>query len=77
MLVTQINKVLIIVQQSGSDQIEHVKALINLVFDCFMPEMHDEVVKSQKKKEKKDEKQEEDSKYVSMEPIPKMLTEEQ
>ena len=56
MLVTQINKVLIIVQQSGSDQIEHIKALINLVFDCFMPEMHDEVVKSQKKKEKKDEK---------------------
>jgi len=41
-----------------------------------MPEMHDEVVKSQKKKEKKDEKQEEDSKYVSMEPIPKLLTEE-
>jgi hypothetical protein len=42
-----------------------------------MPEMHDEVVKTQKKKEKKDEKELEDSKYVSMEPIPKMLTEEQ
>ena len=75
MLVTQINKVLIIVQQSGSDQIEHVKALINLVFDCFMPEMHDEVVKAQAQNTESQEN--EDSKYVSMEPIPKMLTEEQ
>jgi hypothetical protein len=76
MLVTQINKILIVIQQSGSDQIEHVKALINLVFDCFLPEMHDEVVKTKQQKEKKEEKQEEDSKYVSMEPIPKILTEE-
>jgi hypothetical protein len=41
-----------------------------------MPEMHDEVFKLQKQKEKRDEKDEEDSKYVSMEPIPKMLSED-
>lgn len=41
-----------------------------------MPEMHDEVVKSQKTKEKRDEKEVEDSKYVSMESIPKILSEE-
>ena len=76
MLVTQINKMLIVVQQSGTDQIEHIKALVNLVFDCFMPEMHDEVVKAQKPKDKRDQTEEEDSKYVSMEHIPKMVAEE-
>lgn len=74
-----------IVQSSGSDFIELIKALVNLVFDCFMPEMQDEVVssaKSAKEKRKttspaadKDNKSLaplEDSEYVQMETIEKL-----
>jgi hypothetical protein len=44
MLVQQINKILVIVQASGVELIEATKSLVNLVFDCFLPEMHEEVI---------------------------------
>ena len=68
--------------------------MVNCVFDCFMPEMQEEVVKVIKERDGKmaataskngrragrsekenDAKDVEDSKYVSMEPIKKIISE--
>jgi hypothetical protein len=45
------------------------KNLVNYVFDCFMPEMQEEVVKKQSsaKGSSKSEENKEESKYVQME----------
>jgi hypothetical protein len=68
--------------------IESAKTMVNCVFDCFMPEMLDEVVKAAKERDAKlaaakragrsqfdDQKEAGDSKYVSMEPILKINSE--
>lgn len=84
LLVQQISKVLALIQHSNMELAEQVKGIVNCVFDCFMPEVHDEVVSVAKAKESKLRKQgkkegppdsvEEESKYVSMEPIRKIST---
>lgn len=86
LLVQQIGKVLALIQHSNMEQVEQVKNIVNCVFDCFMPEMQDEVVRVAKSKESKLHKQgkseaslsegpDAESKYVSMEPITKILPE--
>lgn len=53
MLVQQINKVLHIIQQTGADLVDSAKTMVNCVFDCFMPEMQEEVVQVCKEREAK------------------------
>lgn len=73
MLVQQINKMLVIIQQSNDENLPNVtKSLVNLVFDCFMPEMQQEVIetsqtkksKDKTKKSKDDKALEDDSEFV-------------
>lgn len=52
MLVQQISRVLCIVQQTDMDIDECAKTLLNCAFDCFIPEMQEEVVRAQKQKKK-------------------------
>lgn len=89
MLVQQINQILGIFQQTNLEFIDSTKALVSCVFDCFMPEIQDEVVKVIKEKDRKlegkkgkpvapekDEKgKEEESRYVLMEPVKKITSE--
>lgn len=87
MLVMQISKILRIIQQTNIELIESAKNIVNCVFDCFMTEMYDEVVKGIKQREsklaaahsakdkKEASKEDEESKYVSMEPIQKIASE--
>ena len=58
------------------DMLDVTKFIVNCVFDCFMPEMQEEVVKQIKDKDLKSKEktktksnEEEESKYVQMEPI--------
>ena len=53
MLVQQINQVLAIIQQTNIDLVDSTKTMVNCVFDCFMPEMQEEVVKSIKERDSK------------------------
>ena len=48
MLVQQISRVLCIVQNTEMDIDECAKTLLNCAFDCFIPEMQEEVVRAQK-----------------------------
>lgn len=52
MLVQQLRRVLCIVQQTDMDIDECAKTLLNCAFDCFMPEMQEEVLRAQKQKTK-------------------------
>lgn len=52
MLVQQISRVLCIVQNTEMDIDECAKTLLNCAFDCFIPEMQEEVVRAQKQKKK-------------------------
>jgi len=85
--------VLAIVQQTGIEAVDPVKIMVSCVFDCFMPEMQEEVVKPFKEKEskmagnaskhqkkagrpeKEKDAKEEESRYVLMEPIKKIISE--
>jgi len=82
--------VLAILQQTGADLVDAAKTMVNCVFDCFMPEVQEEVVRVIKERDSKmaaaarragrsekesDAKDPEDSKYVSMEPIKKIVSE--
>lgn len=42
-----------IIQQTNIELIESAKNIVNCVFDCFMTEMYDEVIKGIKQKESK------------------------
>ena len=42
-----------IIQQTNIELIESAKNIVNCVFDCFMTEMYDEVIKAAKQKESK------------------------
>ena len=53
MLVQQISQILGIIQQTNIELIESAKNIVNCVFDCFMTEMYDEVIKAAKLKESK------------------------
>jgi len=45
---------LVIIQQSSDENLPNVtKSLVNLVFDCFMPEMQNEVIDSNTSKKVK------------------------
>ena len=60
------------------------KSLVNLVFDCFMPEMQSEVIESSKAKKAKGKTDkpndpaslEDDSEFVKMETIEKIAPKE-
>lgn len=84
---------LAIVQQTNMELLDSTKIMVSCVFDCFMPEMQEEVVKAVKEKEKKiagnaskhqkkagrsekeEDGKEEESRYVEMEPIKKIVSE--
>lgn len=74
---------LVIINYSGAEELPNVtKSLVNLVFDCFMPEMQNEVIDSSKTKkdksktEKPKEKDplsfEDESEIVKMEALEKI-----
>lgn len=46
MLVQQLSRVLCIVQQTDMDVDDCAKTLLNCAFDCFIPEMQEEVVRA-------------------------------
>lgn len=82
MLIQQLSRVLCIVQQTDMDIDECAKTLLNCAFDCFMPEMQEEVVRAQKQKMKKPsakkssgadkDKPDDEDCMVQMEPIEKV-----
>jgi hypothetical protein len=54
--------------QNSIELVEQSKFIINFVFDCFIPELLDEIQKN-KGKDKNKKEEDEDSKYVQMEPL--------
>jgi hypothetical protein len=72
--VQQCSQLLATLQQNNLEMLEITKNVVNCVFDCFMPEMQEEVVKGAKERlrERKATREGQDSKYVSMEPIAKV-----
>ena len=53
---------------------EGIKILLNCAFDCFMPEMQDEVIRKQSDLQRGKKSSKEESKnYVQMESIKKIM----
>lgn len=74
LFVTQCNQLLSTLTLNNIDMFDVSKNLVNYVFDCFMPEMQEEVVRrkqksSHEKDSNKDEQTGEISKYVQMESL--------
>lgn len=75
LLVEQCNQLLATIQTINVDMISECKPIINCVFECFIPEMQEEVITAAKDRAKNagklSKEENADSKYVQMEPIAK------
>lgn len=69
LLVSQSSQLLQTLNHNSIEMMEQTKFLINMIFDCFIPELLEEIQKKGSKSQVANKEAEQESKYVQMEPL--------